>query len=84
MAVSSVAYKLLTQMHSNQRLVFKSHSRRYFAQALAILSSSLFIFVYSYMNIVLNSCVISEGGVSGFYTDLKDYTDKNGVCGIIY
>ena len=61
--VSTLAYRLLTLMYSSQRLVFKSHASRYFAQAVTILSSSLFIFVYSYINILLDSCEISDGGL---------------------
>ncbi len=70
-------------MYRNQRLVYETHARRYFAQAVTILSSSIFVFTYSYINILLDGCEISEGGVFEFYLDIK-LDASSGVCGYIY
>lgn len=69
--VSAIAYRLLSLMYTSQRQVFKTHASRYFAQAATILSSSLFIFLYSYINILLDGCEISDGGLFEFYTDMQ-------------
>ena len=68
-------------MFNNHKLVFKSHSKKYLAQGITILISSIFLFAYSYANTLLNSCVISEGIIDFLVSEKKE---TGGVCDIIY
>lgn len=79
--VSGVAFKLLTFMYKNHRMVFKSHAKTLFSQATAILISSLIVFTFSYTNVLLNSCLINEGAPN-FFEYYK--FDRGGVCNKVY
>jgi hypothetical protein len=79
--VSVVLCNLMIMMSNNHKLVFKSHAKKYLAQGLTILISSIFLFVYSYSNVMLNCCFISEG-VKDFL--LQEKQESGGVCDIIY
>ena len=68
-------------MYNNHYLVFKSHANKYIAQGLTILISTIFLFVYSYANVMLNSCVISEGVLEFLIEERKE---SGGVCDLIY
>lgn len=67
-------------MYNNHRLVFLSHWKSYTAQASAIIISSVIVFCYCYVLIVLDSCVISEG-VDVYKTDLKD--EVRSICSFL-
>lgn len=81
LSVSGVAFRLLTYMYNNHRLVFKSHAKTLFCQAIAILTSSLIVFSFSYTSVLLNSCLMNEGS-ENFYQFQKD--EKGGVCNKMY
>lgn len=81
LSVSGVAFRLLTYMYNNHRLVFKSHAKTLFCQAIAILVSSLIVFSFSYTSVLLNSCLMNEGS-ENFYQFQKD--EKGGVCNKMY
>lgn len=79
--VSISVFRLLTLMYSTNITVYKQHSCKYFAQASAILISSSIVFMYSYINTLFNSCIISDG-IVGLYIGIK--SGDAGVCGLIY
>jgi hypothetical protein len=79
--VSVILVNLMTLMFNNHKLVFKSHVKKYLAQGITILISSIFLFTYSYANTLLNSCIISEGIIDFLVSEKKE---TGGVCDLIY
>lgn len=59
--VSWTSVVLMKRMYYSHRLVFLTHWKIYFVQALTIFVSSTLVFGYIYLMILLESCVISEG-----------------------
>jgi hypothetical protein len=67
-------------MYKSHRLVFLSHWKSYLAQAIAIIISSIIVFCYCYVLIILDSCVISEG-VDIYKLDLKN--EVKSICSFL-